>query len=58
MTRDTGKTNQNGGKVKSKGHDYLSESAASYVSKLCILSADSRLLATYMVYVPGKHLTS
>ena len=44
MTRDTGKTNQNGGKVKSKGHVYLSESAASYVSKLCILSADSRLL--------------
>ena len=34
-TRDAGKTyNQNGGKVKSKGHGYLSESAASYVSKL------------------------
>ena len=46
MTRDTGKTNQNGGKVKN--HGYLSKSA-SYVSKLCILieSVGSRI-ASYL----------
>ena len=59
-TRDIGKTNQNGSKVKSKGHGYLSESAASYVSKLCILkeSAGSRLASYLYGFMPRKHLTS